>query len=236
MFSLPNNVRVSSDLEISSELVVQTLFGILTPERQQKIEKVLQERCFDCCVVLENIYDRGNASAVMRSQEAFGFAQTHIIEMGEKFKESQRTTAGADKWLEVTKWKNTTDCVKQLKQQGYKIAVTYLDASSKPIEQVDFSKPTALVMGNEKEGISKDMLQLADEKVILPMVGFVQSYNISVAAALCFYQMYLDRVKRLGRSGDLNEQQKMILKAQYTLRTLDSGIDILKQKFGDHIQ
>jgi tRNA (guanosine-2'-O-)-methyltransferase len=177
---------------------------------------------------MENIYDRGNISAVMRSAEALGLGQVHLIELGEKFRESQRTTAGADKWVEVKKWKSTADCVRELKAQGKQIVVTHLDATSKPIAEVDFSKPSALVLGNEKDGVSREMIEAADHRVVIPMEGFVQSYNISVAGALCFYQMYLSHKSKTGRAGDLNETEKDILKAVYAARTLDSTKQVLE--------
>lgn len=216
--------------EFTAQQVLHVVSPLLTEERRRKIEKVASQRCFDVVPILENIYDRGNASAVMRSAEAFGFAQVHMIELGEKFKESQRTTAGADKWTEVKKWKSTKDCVEELKRQGKQIVVTHLSESSKLISEIDFSKPTALVLGNEKDGVSREMVQAADHCVLLPMVGFVQSYNISVAAALCFYHAFEDRKRRLGRATSVSAGEIEILKAIYSLRTQDSGQDVLLSK------
>lgn len=227
MFPFSDKIVLGNKKEISASEVVDRLGPLLTTERRQKIDQVLENRCFSNVVVLENIYDRGNASAVMRSAEAFGLTFVHMIELNEAFKESQRTTAGADKWIELKKWKSTAACVQELKKQGKQIVVTHLDATSKPIAEVDFSRPTALVLGNEKDGISLEMAEAADHRVLLPMVGFVQSYNISVAAALCFYHIYLDRMQRRGQQGDLSPEQKQILKAHYYLRTQPSGEDIL---------
>lgn len=228
MFPFSDRISLSNKKEVSADLVVEKIGPLLTEERRQKIDQVLQGRCFSNVVVLENIYDRGNASAVMRSAEAFGLTAVHMIELNEAFKESQRTTAGADKWIELKKWKSTETCIGELKKQGKQIVVTHLDATSKPIAEVDFSIPTALVLGNEKEGISPQMAAAADHRVILPMLGFVQSYNISVAGALCFYHIYQDRCRRLGQQGDLTVQQKQILRAHYYLRTQASGDDILR--------
>jgi tRNA (guanosine-2'-O-)-methyltransferase len=229
MFPFSENLEVSPDLRVHFEKVHKKLFPLLTSERAKRIQHVCRERNFDNVVVLEGIYDRGNASAVMRSAEAFGLGQIHMIEKDEKFKESQRTTAGADKWLEVKKWKSTADCVKELKHQGKQIVVTHLDATSVPITEVDFSKPSALVLGNEKDGASKEMIAAADVRVIIPMLGFVQSFNISVAGALSFYQIYLDRQKRLQKNTSINAEQIKILEAVYAMRTLDSAASILSQ-------
>lgn len=228
MFPFTEKIQVSQQFASDVPSVLSQVWPLLTAERRAKIENVLPGRCFSNVLVLENIYDRGNASAVMRSSEAMGFAMVHMIELGEKFKESQRTTAGADKWVEVQKWKSTKDCVRALKDQGKQIVVTHLASDSRPLSEIDFSKPSALVLGNEKEGVSRDMIEAADHRVIIPMSGFVQSYNISVAGALCLYQMYLSRMQKCGRVGDLSEKEQDILKAIYATRTLDSSEEILK--------
>ena len=227
MFPFPNEIQLLNGKSVSAETVIQKIGPMLTKERLDKIEKVVEHRTFNSVVVLEDIFDRGNASAVMRSAEALGFTQVHMIELGEKFRESQRTTAGADKWIELKKWKSTKDCIHELKKQGKQIVVTHLDSTSIPISEVDFSKPTAIVLGNEKEGVSKEMIESADHRVIIPMVGFVQSYNISVAGALCFYHIYQDRIRRLGKQGDLSDAQKNILRAIYYMRTQPSSEDVL---------
>ena len=100
------------------------------------------------------------------------------------------------------------------------------------MHEVDFTTPIALVLGNEKSGISEEMLEAADERVIIPMPGFVQSFNISVAGALCLYQIYQDRLQKLGRNADVTEPQIDILNAHYALRTLDSASDILRNRLG----
>jgi tRNA (guanosine-2'-O-)-methyltransferase len=214
-------------LILSAHDVHDLVQKMLTTERIIKIQNVVEQRTFSVSVVLEKIYDRGNASAVMRSAEALGIAQVHSIEPDEKFKESQRTTAGADKWVELSRWKTTAECITQLKKEKKQIVVTHLDSTSIPIQEIDFTKPTALVLGNEKDGASREMIEAADARVILPMVGFVQSYNISVAGALCFYHIFMDRMRRQGFHGDLTIQQKMILRTQYYLRTQNSAFDVL---------
>jgi tRNA (guanosine-2'-O-)-methyltransferase len=228
MFPFSGEIQLPNGKSVSAQTVIEKIGPMLTKERLEKIDRVVEHRTFNSVVVLEDIFDRGNASAVMRSAEALGFTQVHMIELGEKFRESQRTTAGADKWIELKKWKSTKDCVQALKNQGKQIVVTHLDATSIPISEVDFSKPTAIVLGNEKEGVSKEMIASADYRVVIPMVGFVQSYNISVAGALCFYHIYQDRMRRLGRQGDLSVSEKEILRAIYYMRTQPSSEDVLQ--------
>ena len=99
----------------------------------------------------------------------------------------------------------------------------------KPIAEVDFTKPTALVLGNEKDGASREMIEAADHRIIIPMNGFVQSFNISVAGALSLYHIYQQRLMKLGTNADLSFEEKNILKAIYYLRTLDSSVDVLER-------
>lgn len=230
MFPLGSEISLLNDkLKVSPREVLEHVFPLLTPDRQQKIDRVVQGRCFDISVVLESIYDRGNISAVMRTAEGLGFSNFHIIETFEKFKEANRVTQGADKWVETRKWKTTKEFIRYAKDNKIRICVTSLEAA-KPIHEVDFSTPLALVLGNEKSGASAEIIEAADERVIVPMPGFVQSFNISVAGALCLYQIYQDRLKRRGLVSDVTPEQIEILKAHYALRTLDSAEEILKAK------
>ncbi len=222
MFPYQEVINVQPQIKIHYLDLIKKAEQILTPERQKKIRKVASERCFAVQVVLENIYDRGNASAVMRTAEALGFTQFNMIETGEKFKNANRVTQGAEKWIDVNKWKTTSECIQKLKKDGYQVVVTHLDEKAKAISEVDFSKPTAFVLGNEKDGISSEMIELADHKVIIPMSGFVQSFNISVAGALGLYHIYQDRSRRLGKSADVSVEQAEILTAEYYARSIDS--------------
>ncbi len=232
MFPFSTKLKCNQGFIVDHRDVLEKIGPSLTPDRLTKIKKVVAQRNFNSAVVLENIYDLGNASAVMRSAEGFGFVNFHVIEGLEKFKEGNRTSAGASKWIETTRWKSTEACVAALKSQGKKIIVTHLDEQARPIEEIDFSEPCALVLGNENEGCSKEMLAAADHRVILPMVGFVQSYNISVAAALSFYAMFRQQgisEKFSKNKSFLSEQEQAILTAEYILRTQDSSEAVLKQ-------
>lgn len=231
MFPYGPELDINATLKVHYELILEKIGPLLTEDRRQKIQRVVALRNFDTAVVLEGIYDRGNISAVMRSAEGLGFGNFHVIETQEKFKEANRVTQGADKWVEVKKWKQTTDCVKALKAQGYKICVTHLDEKSKPLHDIDFSGKVAFVLGNEKDGVSQEMIAAADETIIIPMSGFVQSFNISVAGALGLYHISQDRLKRHGTNASLTLQEQGILRAYYYMRTQDSATQYLEELF-----
>ena len=206
-------------LKIKASQVISLISPYLSEHRKERISKVVRDRTFSVVTVMENIYDRGNASAVMRSCEAMGFQAVHMIEPVDKFKKANRVTKGADKWLDVVQWKSTAECVSHLKAQKYKIYATHLDSNAVPIENIDWSLPSAIVLGNEKDGISPEMQKLCDQTVIIPMQGFVQSFNISVAGAIALYHIYRERKLKLGHSGDLSEKELEILTAHFLLRS-----------------
>lgn len=146
MFPLSDSFEYSVGKKATAAEVMQYVFPLLTEERQKKILQVTSERCFDISVVLENIYDRGNTSAVMRTAEGLGFANFHLIETFDIFKQSKRVSKGADKWVEIQKWTSTAEAIQHFKKNKIRICVTSLEAS-KPIHEVDFSAPLALVLG-----------------------------------------------------------------------------------------
>ena len=156
----------------------------------------------------------------MRSAESMGFQQMHLIRTFDETKFSKRVTAGSDKWLDTTTWDHPVRCLSHLKAQGYQIIATHLDASAKPLSAFDFTRPTALVLGNERDGVSAQVLAMSDARAIIPMDGFTQSFNISVAAALSLYHIRHDRLTRRGYHGDLSAREQEILRASFYVRGL----------------
>ena len=230
-FPHPHLFRLAADMELPAARILQLLEPLLTPSRVQRIREAAASRTYSCVPVLENIYDRGNASAVMRTAEAFGFQAVHMIELGEKFKEANRVTQGADKWLDIVKWKATSACVQDLKSRGYQIVATDLEGA-RPLGSFDYTRPTAVVFGNEKDGISPEMARLADATMIIPMHGFVQSFNISVAAAITLYHIYHEHTRQLGRNGDLSTAEQEILRASFCLRSSKNPTRLLRRLIG----
>lgn len=208
----------------SSTQVIEKLKLQLTDLRINKIKKVVDHRIKGFQPVFENIYDRGNVAAAMRSAEAFGFFNFHIVEQSDaEFKTANRVTQGADKWLDIKTYSNTKSCIEGLKQQGFKVFATHLSAESKNIDEVDFSKPTSLIFGNEQNGISDEALNLCDGSVVIPMQGFSQSFNISVAAALSFYHVYSYRNSKGFEASDLTENERLYLQALYYLKSVKNS-------------
>jgi len=225
---MPLQSLVCEEGEVSTQQVIDMLSDVITAERIEKINKVVSTRTNSFIPVLENIYDRGNINAVMRSAEAFGFYNFYIVEAEKApHKESNRITKGTHKWLDIHKHSSARSAITELKADGVQVYCTHLEAS-KNIAEIDFTKPTALVFGNEARGVSEEMLGLCDGNCIIPMEGFAQSFNISVAAAISFYHVYLKRVEKLGANGDLNNEQQKWLKANYFIKSF-GGLEKFKK-------
>ncbi len=209
--------------------IIERLTEFLTPDRRNRIEAVLAERTYGVATVVEGLVNVGNVSAVMRSAEAMGFQAFHVITGGEAFKNSKRTSQGAEKWLDVFHWETPADCVAHLRGEGYRIVATHLDETSLGIDEIDFTQKTALIFGNENEGVSPEMVDLSDQRCIIPMSGFVQSFNISVAAAVAMYHARQDRLRRQDMHGDLSENDRNVLRAVYYLRSVKHAGLILEE-------
>ena len=214
--------------EFGAEDVVNFLSPFVSDERKERIEQVIAERTYTVTPVVDGVHDMGNVSAVMRSAEALGYQSVHVVESTERFKGSTRTTQGSDKWLDVFRWKTPTECVEHLRERNYRVVVTHLDAQER-LEDVDFTKPTALVFGNEANGVSDEMMSLADGQCIIPMTGFVESFNISVAAAVALYHAYRQRVSALGSQGDLDDASRDRLRAEFYMRSVKEPEAIIER-------
>jgi len=215
------------EFELTADEVLDLVGARLTDNRRERIAEVVAERTYHICTVLDGIYDRGNTSAVIRTAEALGYQSMHVVESQEHFKEANRVTQGTDKWLDIERYDTPEECIPVLRDRGYRIVATELEAS-KPIGEVEFGEPTALVFGNERDGVSEEMLEAADERCIVPMVGFAQSYNISVSAAIALYHLYERRVAERGRQGDLDADEQRILRAIYYLRSIDNPAKLIR--------
>jgi tRNA (guanosine-2'-O-)-methyltransferase len=180
------------DLEYQNALT-QYLEGFVSERRKGRLMEVLAERTNHLTVVLEDVYQSHNFSAVLRSADIFGIQNIHFIENRNKYKISEDVSMGSTQWLTLNRYQkfenNTVECITQLKNKGYKIVATTLHEKSITLDKLNIDQPIALVFGTELTGISDDVVALADEFVTLPMYGFTESFNISVCAALCMHEL-----------------------------------------------
>lgn len=212
--------------EFAVDHILKTLGALMTGERLARLDDVAGHRSLKLVGVLENIYDRGNVSAVMRSFEAFGFLRLHLIDPpGGKFKAANRVTKGAEKWLDVHSHTDPVEAVAKLHADGYQVWATDLNTKV-TIADIDWTRPTAVVLGNEKDGVSEAMKSAVDGCFRVPMVGFSQSFNISVAASLIFYHAHMAFAGQ-GPQAWVTAVEKRQILANYYLRCFDNSEKLL---------
>ncbi|MDI6699349.1 MAG: TrmH family RNA methyltransferase [Candidatus Saccharicenans sp.] len=166
-----------------------------TEKRRERIETVLSRRQPDLRVVLEDVIIAHNASAVARTCEATGAFNLHIItRQPDQVTFNEAISTRAEKWLNIHFHDTIEDCLKSLREQGHRIAVTTLQGEATAYDQIDYCQPVAIVFGNESEGVSGRALELADYRIQIPMVGMVQSLNLSVSVGIILYEAFRQRL------------------------------------------
>ena len=203
-----------------TETMVALATAMVGEERRMRLENVLEHRSFSLLPILEGVYDGGNILAVCRTTEALGIGCASIVSSkGLSFKASGRTSGGALKWQHVEQFETSERALRVAKAKGYRVLTTEFDGAQ-PLSHYDWTVPTAVVFGNEREGVSDEARALRDGAVYIPMFGFTESLNISVAAALVMSHAVTDRINRRGFHGDLTEEEKRILRGVYMSRLI----------------
>lgn len=166
-----------------------------TERRLQKITTVLKQRQPDLTVVMENIHDPHNVSAILRTCDAVGVHQVQLVYTNTEFPDiGKKSSASARKWVERRKFNSIPECYKTLHEEGFTIYATHLNETSVSIYQIDFTKKVAIVVGNEHEGVSEEATKHADGVIQIPMFGMIQSLNVSVATAVILYEAARQRI------------------------------------------
>jgi len=168
-----------------------------TEKRKNKIISVISSQQHSLRMVLENIHDPHNVSAIFRTCDAAGVPKVSLLYNIEPFpKIGKKSSASAFKWVEKDKYTEAKTCFDELHKQGYKIYVSAINEDAKSLYKLDLTQKVAIVLGNEHRGISDEAAELADEKFQIPMFGMVQSLNVSVAAAIILYEAVRQRIKK----------------------------------------
>lgn len=168
----------------------------MTPEREKRLKFVLNKRQNDLTVVLENVFDPHNISAVMRTCDAVGIQDIHVLNtrISKHKKWGARSSSSAAKWLTIHQHSDAAVCFSELRKQFPLILTTHLGASSVSLYDLDFTSPIALVFGNEHDGVSEEIRAFADGNFIIPQTGMIRSLNISVACAVTLYEAYRQKL------------------------------------------
>lgn len=198
------------------------LENILTDNRKEKFLKVLENRTHHFTVAIEDVFQLHNTSAVMRSCEVFGVQELNVVE--QKFGKSidKEIAMGAQKWVDIKKHETVSDCITSLKAKGYQIVATTPHENDCLMEDFDISKPSALFFGTERDGLSEEVLEQADGFLKIPMVGFTESLNISVSAAIIL-QNLTERLRKSEVKWQLSEEEileKRLVWAKNTIKDI----------------
>lgn len=189
--------RNRKDKDLSSQGATKTSRWPRTSRRHERIEDVLQRRQTTLTVVLEDVHDAHNASAVLRSCDAVGILDVHLVYVTEQPPRKsfdRATSASGAKWIRTHTYNSIDACYARLREQGFLIAATALEPESRELYSLDLTRPTALVFGNEMRGVSADAIAGADCTVYIPMQGMVESLNISVSCAVTLYEAMRQRM------------------------------------------
>ncbi len=184
----------------------------MTPERNERLTTVLNKRQPDLTVLLENVFDPHNIGAVMRTCDAVGIQDIYILntKIPAHKKWGAKSSSSAAKWLTIHQFTNTNECFAELRKHYKKIYTTHLSSDAVGLHELDLTEPVCLVFGNEKTGVSEEIIAMADGNFIIPQVGIIKSLNISVACAVSLYEAYrqknamghYDTIKLEGRKLD----------------------------------
>jgi tRNA (guanosine-2'-O-)-methyltransferase len=205
---------------LEPSMIVEILEDHLTDRRRTEIEAVLDGRTLNVAVVVEGMVDLGNVSAIMRSAEAFGFQAVHAIDTSHAFKRSRRTTRGADKWLDRYRWKDPESCFASLRGSGYRMLLADASPDAVLLSDVDLTGRVAFVFGNERDGVSSFTRNNVDGSMRIPMDGFVESLNVSVAASIVLHEAHRQRTAGDLRNGDLSAEDRDRIRAVWYLKSV----------------
>jgi len=210
--------------------LLEHLFNLISDKRRELFLELVEKRTKKIAVVLEDIYQSHNAAAVLRSCDCFGVQDVHIIENRNQWSPHPDIEQGSSKWLSISRYnqneQNTEDCLDSLKRAGYVIAAT-TPHTDLAVDAISTDDPIALVFGTEMQGISEMVKSKADTLVRIPMYGFTESFNISVAAAICLHSLR-SKFIRDKKSLDLNEEQKLEVLLDWCKSSISRSDKIVK--------
>lgn len=165
----------------------------MTPERFRKLQDILRRRQPDLTLLLDNVHKPHNLSAIVRSCDAVGVFEIHAVSRLPRVRARKGAAAGAGKWINIRRHADLTGAAHELKQADMQILAAHLSDSAVDFRDIDYTRPTAIMLGAELDGVSEQGLQLADQHIIIPMLGMVGSLNVSVAAALILFEAQRQR-------------------------------------------
>ena len=215
----------------TNQEIYDYLQQFLTNERLSKIEHFSKESSGFVLPVMEDVYQFRNAAAIVRSVEACGFHHVVALEEENVFNPNLKVTKGAETWVQVEKMPNNLDSLKEIKSRGYRILAVSPEKNATMLPDYEVKEPIALVFGTELEGVSDEILDFADETLAIPMFGFTKSFNVSVAAAICMYELK-QKLMKSGIEYQLSDEKLLELKIRWAKNSIKSSEQILERFLG----
>ena len=200
----------------------------ITEERKERFLQVISARTNHFTVAMEDVFQMHNTSAVVRTCEVFGVQQAHSIEGRFGKRLDVKIAMGAQKWVDVFRYNDTQSCIDALRAQGYQIVATTPHKDAYFLNDFDISKKSAFFFGTEKEGLSQQVLSQADTYLKIPMVGFTESLNISVAVAIVLQQL-TDKLRRSQVAWQLTDEERLSTLINWTKKSIRNVKDVLKR-------
>lgn len=213
---------------LGPEAVCAALTPLLTPDRIERIDAVLADRLGSVVPVVEDVYDPMNGAAVIRTGEALGLQELHVIEPGLRFQAARGITRGCHRWIDLHRWRASTDAIDALRARGFLVLAAGPDATHR-FDDVPVDAPVAVLFGNERSGLLPETMAACDEIVALPMHGFTQSFNLSVSAALAMSQLAARRRALLGATGDLAPDRVARLRARWFALKIRGAVQVVER-------
>lgn len=207
--------------------LIEFLESFLTPKRKALFEKVVNSRTNHFTVATEDVYQLHNTSAVMRSCDVFGIQNIHVIEERNLKRIDREIAMGAQKWVSLNRHRSSKDCVEALREKGYQIVATTPYGNSENLSDFDISKPSAIFFGTEKHGLSPEVMENADIFLKIPMVGFTESLNISVSAAIILQQL-TQELRKSKINWELTENEKNAVKFEWLRKSFKNYDQMVK--------
>ncbi|WP_203258552.1 TrmH family RNA methyltransferase [Hyunsoonleella ulvae] len=204
------------------------LEGYLTENRRNKFAKVLAQRTKHFTVAIEDVYQLHNTSAVIRSCDVFGIQDVNIIEEQNTKRIDREIAMGAQKWVDLNRYNSVKSCITDLKQNGYQIVATTPHINDCDLQDFDVTKKSCIFFGRETEGLSDEVLNAADSYLKIPMVGFTESLNISVSAAIIL-QHITSKLKSTNLPWQLSENEQLVKRIDWCKKTIKSFDEIVER-------
>ncbi len=212
--------------------LLEHLETYITEHRKTRFESILSQRTKFYTVATEDVYQLHNTSAVLRSCDVFGIQEVNVVEERNVKSIDREIAMGAQKWVDLNRYHTVNNCIQDLKQNGYQIVATTPHTNDCALHEFDFTKKSCFFFGKETDGLSQDVLDAADCYLKIPMVGFTESLNISVSAAIIL-QHVTTKLKQSSINWQLTEEELLEKRLDWVTKTIKKSDDIIKRFYNE---